>query len=246
MPPQPSFFELSIPFVEDHLGQAVELVRGRDVADGAVQADMVIVLDIPTHELTGFLQRSGRRGPDTLVLHRPMPALQLPVALGIVRTGPHMGHSQQPNELLEIAGDRGASVNGATLFSTTFPCHECARHIVAAGVKRVVYVEPYPKSFVNELYPDSIEIDVDDYRGTHVVFEPFVGVSPRRYLDLFSLGDLDRKDKMGKIQKWDRSIAMPRLGEYSFRTELINGLTELREFEAFASELLAAGFVKNE
>ncbi|MDN3612645.1 hypothetical protein QWZ16_23945 [Vibrio ostreicida] len=26
-----------------------------------------------------------------------------------------------------------------------FPCHNCAKHIVASGIKRVVYVEPYPK-----------------------------------------------------------------------------------------------------
>lgn len=36
----------------------------------------------------------------------------------------------------------GSTLNG-TLFSKTFPCHNCARHIVAAGIKRVVYVEPY-------------------------------------------------------------------------------------------------------
>jgi cytidine deaminase len=142
------------------------------------------------------------------------------------------------------AARRGAAVDGATLFSTTFPCHECARHIVAAGIRRVVYVEPYPKSLVNELYPDSIQVDADSHSGTHVDFEPFVGVAPRRYLDLFSLGEMDRKDKMGRIQEWDRAIAMPRLGEYSFRTELINGLTELKDFDGFARELFTLGFVE--
>lgn len=142
------------------------------------------------------------------------------------------------------AARRGAAVNGATLFSTTYPCHECARHIVAAGIKRVVYVEPYPKSLVNELYPDSIRVDSDDYPESHVTFEPFVGIAPRRYLDLFSLAGIERKDKMGKIRNWDRSVAMPRLGEYSFRTELINGITETNEFDAFAGELVAAGFVE--
>ncbi len=40
----------------------------------------------------------------------------------------------------------GLSTVGTTLYCTTFPCHNCAKHIVAAGVERVVYVEPYPKS----------------------------------------------------------------------------------------------------
>ncbi len=40
----------------------------------------------------------------------------------------------------------GRSVRGATMYVTTFPCHSCARHIIASGIKRVVYVEPYPKS----------------------------------------------------------------------------------------------------
>jgi deoxycytidylate deaminase len=40
----------------------------------------------------------------------------------------------------------GRNVKGATLFCTTFPCHNCTKHILAAGIKRVVYMEPYPKS----------------------------------------------------------------------------------------------------
>ena len=46
----------------------------------------------------------------------------------------------------------GYSARSATMYVTTFPCHECARHIVIAGIKRVVYVEPYPKSLVSELF----------------------------------------------------------------------------------------------
>jgi deoxycytidylate deaminase len=28
----------------------------------------------------------------------------------------------------------------------SFPCHMCARHIIATGLREVVYIEPYPKS----------------------------------------------------------------------------------------------------
>ena len=34
----------------------------------------------------------------------------------------------------------GTSPVGGILFTTTFPCHNCARHILAAGIKRVVYI----------------------------------------------------------------------------------------------------------
>ena len=44
------------------------------------------------------------------------------------------------------AARKGASTIGAKLFVTTFPCHYCARGIVAAGIDEVQYVEPYPKS----------------------------------------------------------------------------------------------------
>jgi len=39
-------------------------------------------------------------------------------------------------------GDRNAQ--GATMYVTTFPCFQCSRYIVDAGIKRVVYVEAYP------------------------------------------------------------------------------------------------------
>jgi deoxycytidylate deaminase len=54
----------------------------------------------------------------------------------------------------------GLSTKNGVLYSTTFPCHICAKHIVAAGIDRVVFLEPYPKSYVKELHLDSIEIEV--------------------------------------------------------------------------------------
>ena len=48
---------------------------------------------------------------------------------------------------------------GTTLYTTTFPCHNCTRHIVAAGISRVVYVKPYPKSLAFQLHYDSISLE---------------------------------------------------------------------------------------
>ncbi|MCA9228008.1 MAG: hypothetical protein KDA47_20445, partial [Planctomycetales bacterium] len=110
------------------------------------------------------------------------------------------------------AARRGVSVDGSVLYTTTFPCHECARHIVAAGIRRVVYRVPYPKSLVRELYPDSIDVDGDLDENTHVTFQPFVGIAPRRFRQFFEMRQ--RKDRRGFVVQWKRDKARPNLGDY--------------------------------
>jgi cytidine deaminase len=105
------------------------------------------------------------------------------------------------------AARRGVSIENATMYATTFPCHLCAPHIVASGIRRVVYIEPYAKSMAAQLYPDSIAVDYSDKKGPQVQFEPFVGVAPRMYMDLFSM--LKRK-RDGKVLVFDRKAATPR------------------------------------
>lgn len=41
----------------------------------------------------------------------------------------------------------GEQARGATLYTTTFPCFQCADHIIMAGVREVVFVEAYPDPF---------------------------------------------------------------------------------------------------
>jgi deoxycytidylate deaminase len=60
---------------------------------------------------------------------------------------------------LTDAARRGVSVAGCTMYVTTFPCHLCARHVVAAGIRKVIYIEPYAKSRTASLYPDSVAIE---------------------------------------------------------------------------------------
>lgn len=86
----------------------------------------------------------------------------------------------------------GSAPVGGSLYCTTFPCHNCAKHIVAAGLREVVYVEPYPKSKAKALHADAISLpDEDDHQpggeSPRVVFRAFEGVGPRRFFDLFSL-----------------------------------------------------------
>lgn len=97
------------------------------------------------------------------------------------------------------AARNGSSVRNSTLYCTTFPCHLCAKHIVASGITKVVYLEPYPKSYAQKLHSDSIAVDGSSDVGK-VDFKPFIGISPFRYRDLFEKGK--RKDDLGEARKW--------------------------------------------
>lgn len=111
------------------------------------------------------------------------------------------------------AGLNGISVKDCTLFTTTFPCHDCARHIVAAGIRSVVYIEPYPKSLASEFHEDSITVDQSPEPTERLNFKPFVGVAPKRYLELFDIGNVERKKRDGTTTKWvdTKSVALPKL-----------------------------------
>lgn len=104
------------------------------------------------------------------------------------------------------AARKGLAIEGATLYCTTFPCHMCAKHIVASGIFRVVYIEPYPKSYADDLHADSIEIEGDGKDG-RVGFQRFIGISPYRYRELFEKGK--RKYSGGSAQKWNRGEMRP-------------------------------------
>lgn len=105
---------------------------------------------------------------------------------------------------LTDASRKGLAVKDSTLYCTTFPCHLCAKHIVSAGVKKVVFLEPYPKSLVSRLHQDSINVENMD-RGKYakfeeVIFEHFSGITPRKFDLLFARGK--RKDDDGKYKKY--------------------------------------------
>ena len=110
--------------------------------------------------------------------------------------------------LLDVART-SASTQGCELYVTTFPCHECARHIVAAGISRVVFIEPYPKSLVAELMSDSIVLDPIEDKTNRIPFETFVGVGPRRYMRLFRMRE--RKTTEGLAVQWNEDSAEPQV-----------------------------------
>ena len=124
---------------------------------------------------------------------------------------------------------RGVGVGKHRLFCTTFPCHNCARHIIAAGITEVVYREPYEKSLAGELHPDALIVDPDRQVKDRLVIRRFVGVGPPRYLDLFAKPR--RKDKAGNKVEWSEAGASPRLvrTETAYLTNEEDFLDEARE-----------------
>lgn len=101
----------------------------------------------------------------------------------------------------------GRPTKNTTLFSTTFPCHNCAKHIVAAGITRVVFIEPYPKSLALDLNGDSITLNSGE--KNKVIFDNFVGISPRRYRDIFEKSK--RRDNSGNFKEWFEGVPAPRV-----------------------------------
>lgn len=83
---------------------------------------------------------------------------------------------------------RGVSTLGGVLYCTTFPCHNCAKHIVAAGIKHIYFIEPYPKSKALDLFKDSIVYHYDQHKDDRrVILEPYTGITAKRYHDFFTM-----------------------------------------------------------
>lgn len=114
-----------------------------------------------------------------------------------------------------VAGDR---VVGGKIYVTTYPCHSCARHIVASGIQEVHYIEPYRKSLATRLHDDALSESIDAKGKVRLL--QFDGVAPRRFIDLFESNDR-KKDGVLSLSKAHEAVpsthaslrAIPRLEE---------------------------------
>lgn len=107
----------------------------------------------------------------------------------------------------------GVALKGSKLYSTTFPCHICARHIVAAGIDEVQFIEPYEKSRAQEMFSDSISVEPKEEVAGRTLFKAFAGVAPRRYMDLFSLS-VERKGKDGQALGPEAIAVVPKVKRF--------------------------------
>ena len=67
-------------------------------------------------------------------------------------------HAEQ-NAIIQAA-KHGTTIDGATLYCTTMPCIICAKMIINAGIRRIVYEEGYADQLATEMLAESaITID---------------------------------------------------------------------------------------
>jgi dCMP deaminase len=62
-------------------------------------------------------------------------------------------HAEQ-NALLQAA-KIGVACDGATIYVTCQPCNACAKMVINAGIKRVIYEGEYPDEFSKEIFRDA-------------------------------------------------------------------------------------------
>src|SRR5690606_16960208 len=91
------------------------------------------------------------------------------------------------------------------------------------------------KSLASEFHQDSVSLEEQNRDGNRVLFEPFVGVAPRRYLHLFQM--VQRKTKDGRKAVWDRMNAQPRI----YPPTLSYKEREIEQSSGFGATIASAG-----
>jgi deoxycytidylate deaminase len=119
---------------------------------------------------------------------------------------------------------------GGKMYVTTYPCHSCARHIVAAGIQEVYYIEPYRKSLATKLHADAITEDESETSKVRIL--PYDGIAPARYLKLFRIPPDSRKQN-GKMATVDPKVSLPRFDKSlealpTLEALVVKGLKEKR------------------
>ena len=79
----------------------------------------------------------------------------------------------EESAILNLVG-HGVDMSKTTMYVTTFPCNLCANKIVQAGIKKIVYFEPYPVKEAKEIL-----------KIGNVHAEPFEGVTFRAFFKFF-------------------------------------------------------------
>lgn len=200
-------FKKGIDSMSEHRGQVIrELLARLDSAE-LLKVDRSLITEIADSLLTGELASVLKGATATSILefgrsvHAEMAAITTAARLGV-------------------------SVAGATMYVTTFPCHICARHIVASGIKNVFYIEPYPKSRAKKLHGDAILVDPVTPSDRSVNFQPFRGIAPSKYFELFEDGG-KRKDSQGRVPAWRIETGEPRFQRFiATYTELERTIVE--------------------
>lgn len=111
-------------------------------------------------------------------------------------------HAEQ-NAILQAALN-GVSTRGSTVYVTCQPCNHCAKMIINAGIKRVVFEGDYPDDFARQLFEEA-GIDLGRYVAGQV--EPVL-LAPEPAQSIAVVNNSTEKEE---IDRWkDEGGAMPR------------------------------------
>lgn len=87
-------------------------------------------------------------------------------------------HAEQ-NAIL-FAARSGSAIDGATIYCTLSPCHQCAKMIANSGIKRLVYCEEYPRGGNNWIeYLNSAGVSVTKIDKSELKYLSFDSVVSR-------------------------------------------------------------------
>jgi deoxycytidylate deaminase len=109
--------------------------------------------------------------------------------------------------IINAAQATGTQMRGGRLYCTTSPCHSCARHIIAAGIEDVFFIEPYRKSMATALHGDAITENESLADRVHLL--PFEGVAPRRFHSIFAMRPNSRKKDGRMVTQKPATVGLP-------------------------------------
>ncbi|MDD4320627.1 MAG: cytidine/deoxycytidylate deaminase family protein [Acidaminococcaceae bacterium] len=72
-------------------------------------------------------------------------------------------HAEQ-NAVIQAAVN-GVSIAGSTLYCTHQPCVVCSKILINAGIKRIVYANPYPDKLAEEMMSEAGNIEMVVFLG---------------------------------------------------------------------------------
>lgn len=112
------------------------------------------------------------------------------------------------------AARKGIPLRDSILYTTVFPCHLCARYIISVGIKKIIFIEPYPKSLTTDLYSSEMALLNSCECNDKIVMKPFIGIAPRIYRKVFSYHYEDTQDYKndkkysdGKAKPWHPNLS---------------------------------------
>ena len=72
-------------------------------------------------------------------------------------------HAEE-NALIHLTKTGSNNQPGLTLYTTTYPCNMCANKIVASGIKKIIYADPYPMKEAKDILA-SAKVETVKFQG---------------------------------------------------------------------------------